>query len=147
VFYEVGNAPRRTFRVEWVRELSSYRLAATEESYQSRRAWLWALAVPSPYATLGGFIERLQVADQSGAAQLVETESVLGAAFYGGLSRPHRRYQGVACDGRTLVVRGLEGAFTGTFARPSEPGERWLLAELSQEPTSPDNLSSEDGEE
>src|SRR5690606_25540679 len=77
VFYEVGNAPRRPSRVEWVRELSSYRLAATEESYQSRRAWLWALAVPSPYATLVEFIERLQVADQSGAAQLVESESVL----------------------------------------------------------------------
>ncbi|HOA25138.1 MAG TPA: hypothetical protein PK607_13605 [Aggregatilineales bacterium] len=147
VFYEVGNAPRRTFRVEWVRELSSYRLAATEESYQSRRAWLWALAVPSPYATLVEFIERLQVADQSGAAQLVESESVLGAAFYGGLMRPDRRYQVVRYEGSTIIFRDLEGTFTATFVPPSEPGEPWLLAELSQEPTSPDNLSSEDGEE
>lgn len=72
---------------------------------------------------------------------------MLGAAFYGGLMRPDRRYQVVRYEGSTIIFRDLEGTFTATFVPPSEPGEPWLLAELSQEPTSPDNLSSEDGEE
>lgn len=146
-FYEVGDAPRRTFRVAWLREANGYRPAATVESYGSRRAWLWALAEPSPYASLVEFVERIQAADQDGAGRLAAGEGVLGAAFYGGLVRPERRYQVVRYEGETIVFRDLDGTFTASFAPPEQPGDPWLLAELSHEPTNPDTLPTEGPEE
>ena len=125
-------------------------LAASPDVYVqkidlARGAALLVQLNESAYRAASFLDDRILTPDLKGA--WVSLESVLGAAFYGGLMRPDRRYQVVRYEGSTIIFRDLEGTFTATFVPPSEPGEPWLLAELSQEPTSPDNLSSEDGEE
>lgn len=133
VFYEIGDAPRRTFRVGWVREMDGYQLSPLVESYPSRVDWLHSVAEPSPYTSLVAFIERLQALDESGAARLVTDETLLNTAVDLGLHRSGRRYQIVSVEDDAITFRDLDGAYRAAFRPPGEGGGDWLISVLSVE--------------
>ena len=43
----------------WSESISGYRMTPATAAFDDRREWYWAAAVPSPYATLVEFLERL----------------------------------------------------------------------------------------
>ncbi len=140
-FYEQPGEPRRTFRIVWLRERDNYVMASPVENYPHREMWLWQVAVPSPYATLVEFVERLQLGDEEGAARLTGEPTIVPAAIHFGLSFPDRRFQVVSQAADRLVMRDLQGAFLVTFSEPQRGDAPWLitsLAPLGVEPATSD---------
>jgi hypothetical protein len=130
VFYEQGDAPHRTFRTLWRRQANKYILSPSPDSYPSRWEWMWHIALPSPYATLVEFIERLQTHDTRGASQLISSPEVLSAAFSYGLDLPGRRFEVIAQEGGTITFRDRQSTLIATFSAPSSEDEHWLLDSL-----------------
>lgn len=129
-FLEEGNAPRRVFKIEWVREEDSYIPVPPVEAYPSRRAWLWAVARPSAYSTLVEFIERLQRQDVEGAADLVGSPEIIEVAQSLDLDSPLRRYQVTDQQPGSITFRDREGTYRAVFESPSPERERWLIVAL-----------------
>jgi hypothetical protein len=133
VFYEGEGTPRRDFGVEWVREEEDggYRLALPVGAYPSRRAWLWRVARPSPYATLVEFVERLQSgSDDEDLAHLVTGPAVISAAKAFGLHLPGRQYEIVAYDQQAITFRDRQGVFIATFGQPESGDAPWPMSSL-----------------
>lgn len=130
IFREEGNAPRRTFRVEWLREQERYRLSPAMGSQKDRQNWVWRVAIPSAYTTLVEFIERVRLRDTPGATQLVSDPAILAAAFSFGLHLPDVQYMVAAYDEASITFQSQQGAFVATFEPPAAEGAAWLLTDL-----------------
>ncbi len=124
-------APRRRFRVEWVRRSDRYVMRPPLDSHAARQAWLWQVAEPSAYATLVEFIERLQLQDERNASQLVTEPSVMTAAIAFGLYLPQRRYEVLLSDEQGIIVFGDHlGTFVASFSHPQATGAPWQITSL-----------------
>ncbi len=129
-FYELGDAPRRTFRVVWRRDGSAYAVWPPVDPSADPATWYWQVAVASPYATLVEFVERLQSNDATGATHLASSPDVVGAAVDFGLQMPDRRFQIVSAQGRQIVFRDLQGTFVASFSPPQRGDAPWLIDSL-----------------
>ncbi len=129
-FYELGDAPRRTFLIRWERAANIYQMSPPAAGYPTRQAWLWDVAQPSPYATLVEFVEQLQMGDEPGVARLADGESVAAALEFG-LHLPERRFQVVEAGSDRIVFRDLQGTFVAGFAPPPSEGDPWLITSLA----------------
>jgi hypothetical protein len=142
-FQEQGSTPRRRFRVEWTRDDDRYRQSPPESGYDTRREWLWAVAMPSAYATLVEFIERMQLGEEDEAADLVAGPDVLAAAQRLGLHRPTRRYLVTGYSAQTITFRDQENAYMATFAPSGEGEGTWQIIGLRQLGITPETPTPE----
>lgn len=130
VFREEGIVPRRTFRVEWLREKEHYKLSPPAGIRQDRQNWVWRSAIPSAYATLVEFVERVRLRDTQGAEQLVSDPSIVTEASSFGLHLLEVQYTVTAHDEGSITFHSQQGAFVATFRRPATEGEPWLIVGL-----------------
>jgi hypothetical protein len=130
VFREVGDVPRRVFRVEWLRDQEHYRRSPAMGGQKDRQNWVWRVAVPSAYTTLVEFVERVRLHDTQGATQLVPDPSILAAAYSFGLHLPDAQYTVTAYDRESITFQSQQGAFVATFKPPADEGSPWLLTSL-----------------
>jgi hypothetical protein len=129
VFDEVGNSPRRSFSVEWVRDHDRYKLDSPPAEFD-RTTWLWGVSQPSAYATLVEFIERVRLQDHEGAAKLVGSQEVVDAAFAYGLYLGDSTFHVTAFNQDRITFQGRQGAFVVEFLQPVSPNEPWLITGL-----------------
>ena len=129
-FYEQEGEPRREFAIVWSRQGDSYVMHPPLADFETRTAWFQAAAIPSPYATLVAFVERLEAGDSRGASELVSDVEVLQAVTDFGLNDPTRRYQIVTYEEQRIVFRDVQGTFVATFDPPTATGQPWLINQL-----------------
>jgi hypothetical protein len=142
-FQEQDSTPRRRFRVEWVRDDDRYRQSPPESGYPTRQEWQWAVAVPSAYATLVEFVERMQLGQEDGAAALAADPDVLAAARTLELHLPTRRYLVTGYSRQTITFRDQEDTYMATFAPPEADGDPWQIVGLRQLGISPETPTPE----
>jgi hypothetical protein len=131
-FDELPGSPRRSFTVEWYRQADTYSLSSAPPPDSDRTSWLWQVAVPSPYATLVEFIERIKIEDTVGAGHLVTDPRVVGAAMGFGLNFPENRFQVVRFDPNSITFRSVRGTFVSGFKPPPAGADRpWLILSLA----------------
>lgn len=131
-FDEVAGSPHRTFSVEWHKLPSGYAMSPQPASDAERTSWLWQIAVPSPYATLVEFIERIRINDMAGAGKLVADPAVVSAAFSFGLNFPENRFQVTDFNPTRITIISVRGTFIVSIKPPSEGADRpWLISALS----------------
>jgi hypothetical protein len=93
---------------------------------------LWNVAVPSPYATLVEFIERVRLNDMISASGLVSNPSVVSSAFAYGLNFPENRFEVIAATGDTISFRCVRGTFNASFVPPLAGGNHpWRISRLA----------------
>lgn len=120
-----GAMTRRTFAVRWIQDEDGYRLSPPPTGYRIRQEWLWQTAVPSPYATLVEFTERLQLGQRKELENLVSDQSVIDDAVAFGLHLAGRRYTITEISGTRISFRDQRGAFVVDI-KESEVG--WQLS-------------------
>lgn len=130
IFVEEGDVPRRTFKVEWLRDQEHYRLPLTTNSQQDRQQWIWQTAQPSSYATLVEFIEQIRLHNTREAGDLTCNSTVVTSAFSFGLHLPDVRYKVTAYHQESITFQSQQGAFVATFRPPGKEGEPWLISAL-----------------
>ena len=130
-FYEQPGEPRREFVTTWRRQEDYFEMLPALSDFKDRSAWFQAVAVPSPYATLVAFIERLDTGDGEGATGLTANPEVLQAVADFGLDDPTRRYQVIAYEEDRIVFRDVRGTFDATFDAPTTSGLPWLINRLA----------------
>jgi hypothetical protein len=131
-FDELPGTPRRSFAVEWRRLPSGYAMSPQPGSVSGRTAWLWQVAVPSSYATLVEFIERIRIGDKVTPVQLVTDAEIVTNAFAYGLNFPENRFLVVASNPDSITIRSVRGTFVAGFKPPDAGADRpWLISSLS----------------
>ncbi len=121
IFDESEERPTRSYTLTWRRDILrggdrlGYVLSPLPDSYPSYTEWLWASAVPSNYATLVEFIERLQMQDQQQAAALTSNDTAMRQAQDFGFDRPAHRYQVINTTVDTITVQSEQGTFIVRF--------------------------------
>jgi hypothetical protein len=110
-FEEGEGTPQRLFRLVWERDLDLYQLNAPISGYDSREAWLWNVAVPSAYATLVEFIERLQRQQVQQATALTVNSTVMDEALDFGFHLIGASYKVMLSEPDRLIVQGHQGTF------------------------------------
>ena len=97
-----------------------------------RTSWLWQIAVPSPYATLVEFIERVRINDMAGAGRLATDPAVVTAAFSFGLNFPENRFQVTDYNPTRVTIISARGTFVVSIKPPPEGADRpWLISALT----------------
>jgi hypothetical protein len=129
-FEEGSETPRRQFRLEWVRKLNIFQLKISPESYGSREAWMWASAIPSPYATLVEFVERLQRHELSGIAALTVGTHIIDDANSFGFYLTGVSYKVILSEPDRIIVQGRQGTFEFGFAPPETDGTSWKITQI-----------------
>lgn len=132
VFNESGDSIQRQFRITWLRNdsLDIYQPEFSSEQFASREAWLWRIAVPSPYATLVEFIERLQRDDREGLLRLVHTGEVIEDARDFGFALINQSYDVILSESDRLVIRGHQGLFEINFSSPSVESDPFIITRI-----------------
>jgi hypothetical protein len=129
-FDEHAGTPQRLFSVEWQNQGDGYVLLPGPDA--DRTAWLWRVAVPSAYATLVEFVERVRLNDMAGSSHLVSNPSVVADAFAFGLNFPENRFEVIAATSDRITFRCVRGTFNAWFAAPPAGADRpWLISTLS----------------
>jgi hypothetical protein len=129
-FEEPPGTPRRMFRVEWLRAENGYRLSPAPGPDSNRTTWQWQVAVPSAYATLVEFIERLRINDVEGAGHLVTDPAVVTRGFDFGLHFPENRFQVIAFAATQITFRSVRGTFIAAFRPPQAEDRPWLISSV-----------------
>jgi hypothetical protein len=114
-FNESDGAPQRTFTLIWERDLNLYQLRAPISAYDTRDTWLWSVAVPSPYATLVEFIQRLQRNQLQQAEVLIVNSEVFDDALAFGFQLISSSYTVILSEPDRLIIQGHQGTFEITF--------------------------------
>lgn len=134
-FLEKPDDPRRSFRVVWEQgeedDQFFYRSQSPSSAYSTREAWLWNIAVPSPYASLVEFIERLQREDVDGAAELAINRLVIQDAEAFGFYLIDRPYEVILSEPERLIIQGRQGTFEITFRAPQTEGDPWQITGIT----------------
>jgi hypothetical protein len=131
-FQEQDSTPRRRFQVEWTREGDLYQQSPPESGYATRQEWLWSVALPSAYATLVEFVERMQLGQEDEAAALAAEPGLLAAARTFGLHLPTRRYLVTGYSAQTITFRDQQDTYMATFEPPETDGGPWQIVGLRQ---------------
>ena len=129
-FEEGSNTPHRQFRLEWNRRLDTFQLKTSPDSYDSREAWMWASAIPSPYATLVEFIERLQRHELTELASLTVGAHVIDDANSFGFYLTGVSYKVILNEPDRIVIQGRQGTFEFKFAPPETDGAAWKISQI-----------------
>jgi len=131
-FDEAPGSPRRSFGVEWRRREIGYAMSPRPESDADRTAWKWRVALPSPYATLVEFVERVRLNDMVGAGKLVTDPGIVSAAFAFGLNFPENRFKVTSYDPNSITIQSVRGTFVVGIKPPEAGADRpWLIRSLS----------------
>lgn len=131
-FDELATSPHRTFSVEWHKLPSGYAMSPAAGSEAGRTAWLWQIAVPSAYATLVEFVERIRINDMNGAGRLVTDPSVVATAFSFGLQFPENRFQITDFDPNRITIISVRGTFVVSIKPPPQGADRpWLISAIT----------------
>ena len=120
-FEESDSTPHRSYTLIWERNLNQYALKAPISGYESREAWMWSVAVPSEYATLVEFIERLQRQQVQQAKAMTVNSDVFDDALAFGFQLIGTSYKVILSEPERLIVQGHQGTFEITFQQ-SEVG-------------------------
>lgn len=135
IFAEDEGHPRRAFQVVWEQveeeDRFAYRSQTPWSAYPTREAWLWDTAIPSPYATLVEFVERLQREDLDGASELSINRQVIETAEAFGFYLIDRPYEVILSEPERLIIQGRQGTFEITFRAPRAGGDRWLITDIT----------------
>lgn len=127
-FDELPGLPHRSFTVEWHKIPSGYAMSPQPGSPSQITSWLWQVAVPSPYATLVEFIERLRINDTLGAARLATEPQIVSDAMSFGLDFPENRFQVVSADPSQITIKSVRGTFVVSFQPPAAGADRpWRI--------------------
>jgi hypothetical protein len=130
VFRELSGNPVRRFSATWQRNSTGYSPQSAPGTGKDRQAWAWQAAVPSPYATLVEFVERLRASQQATAASLVASDQVIENALAFGVASPEDAYTVISVTDTTISYQGLHGVFVVTFVPPAAAKGKWLIQSL-----------------
>jgi hypothetical protein len=131
-FDERPGLPHRAFSVTWHKLPSGYAMSPLPASDAERSSWLWQIAVPSPYATLVEFIERIRINDMFGAGKLVTEPAIVSDAFAFGLNFPENRFEVTGFEPTRITMQSVRGTFVVGFKPPEAGADRpWLISSLA----------------
>lgn len=132
VFNEAEETVQREFRIVWLRseETDTYQPELPPDQFSYREAWLWRIAVPSPYSSMVEFIERLQRNDREGLLRLVLNGEVIEDARDFGFALLNQTYDVILSEPDRIVIRGYQGVFEFSFAPPDAEGDPYVITSI-----------------